>query len=81
VRSRGGEFVRGLGADEVLDYKVTDLKERVGAEEGWRFDVVLDCAGGKTLEDAWTCVKDGGWWSVLRSHRKRRSQLKISGRM
>ena len=55
-----GEFVRGLGADEVLDYKVTDLKEWVGAEEGRRFDVVLDCAGGKTLEDAWTCVKDGG---------------------
>ncbi|OCK99666.1 alcohol dehydrogenase [Cenococcum geophilum 1.58] len=55
-----GEFVRGLGADEVLDYKVTDLKEWVGAEEGRRFDVTLDCVGGKTLEDAWTCVKDGG---------------------
>lgn len=27
-------FVRGLGADEVLDYKITDLKEWVGAEEG-----------------------------------------------
>ena len=44
----------------MLDYKVTGLKEWVGAEEGPRFDVVLDCVSGKTLEDAWTCVKGGG---------------------
>ncbi|OCL12513.1 NAD(P)-binding protein [Glonium stellatum] len=54
------EFVRDLGADDVLDYKVTDLKEWVKADERRQFDVVLDCVGGKTLEDAWTCAKDGG---------------------
>ena len=49
-----------------------------GGRGGRRLDVVLDCIGGKTLEDAWTCIKDGGWRSVLRSHRKRTSELKIS---
>lgn len=52
--------VVGLEVDEMLDYKVTVLKKWVGAEEEQRFDIVLDCVGGKTLEDAWTCVKDGG---------------------
>ena len=50
--ARNGEFVRSLGAHEVVDY----TREEV---EG-RFDVVLDCVGGKAQEGCWGNVKDGG---------------------
>ncbi|KAL4912979.1 hypothetical protein BDW62DRAFT_214582 [Aspergillus aurantiobrunneus] len=53
------EFVRGLGADEVLDYRRADLREWA-AGPGGRVDVVVDCVGRKALEDAWWAVKDGG---------------------
>jgi len=53
------EYVRGLGADEVLDYtQVTDLSTWDGGKAA--FDLVLDGVGGETLEQAWTCAKDGG---------------------
>lgn len=46
------DFVKSLGAHEVIDYK----KSRV---EG-KFEVVLDCVGGDTQEGGWDCVKEGG---------------------
>jgi len=39
--ARTGDFVRGLGADEVADYAVT------GPEDLGRFDVVFDTVGGR----------------------------------
>ncbi|KAF5856799.1 hypothetical protein ETB97_006690 [Aspergillus alliaceus] len=57
--SRNVEFVRGLGASEVIDYRVTDLREWA-REPGNEVDVVVDCVGGKSLEDAWWCVKEEG---------------------
>ncbi|OGM47909.1 zinc-binding oxidoreductase [Aspergillus bombycis] len=57
--SRNVDFVKGLGASEVIDYRKTDL--RAWAQEpGSPVDVVVDCVGGKSLADAWWCVKDGG---------------------
>ena len=53
------DFVRSLGATEVLDYTVTSMKEWAQTE-GNKVDLVLDCVGKKTLEDAWWAVKDGG---------------------
>ncbi|KAL2871656.1 NADP-dependent oxidoreductase [Aspergillus lucknowensis] len=53
------EAVRSLGADEVLDYRSVDLKEWAAAP-GAKVDVVIDCIGRKSLEDAWWAVKDGG---------------------
>ncbi|CAG7924070.1 unnamed protein product [Penicillium olsonii] len=47
---RNGEFLKGLGADEVVEY---------GALEG-EFDIVVDCVGGEVLEGCWGVVKDGG---------------------
>ena len=46
------EFVKSLGAHEIIDY----TKQKVEGE----FDVVLDCVGGETQEEGWACVKDGG---------------------
>ncbi|KAL4805645.1 NAD(P)-binding protein [Aspergillus unguis] len=52
------EFVKGLGADEVVDYRRSSLKEWVQGKE--KVDLVIDCIGKKALEDAWWVVKDKG---------------------
>lgn len=46
------EFVKSLGAHEVVDYKTRKV-------EG-KFDIVLDCVGGETQQEGWGNVKDGG---------------------
>ena len=51
-------LVRGSGAVEVVNYKMTELRE--WAEKNEAVDIVSDCLGGKTLGDAWYCVKNGG---------------------
>ena len=53
------EFVKRLGATEVLDYRSVDVRTWAG-EEGKKANLVVDCIGGKALEDAWWVVKDGG---------------------
>jgi NADPH2:quinone reductase len=50
---RNGEFLRGLGASEVVEYG--DLE----GEEGG-FDVIVDCVGGGVLSKCWRYVKGGG---------------------
>jgi NADPH:quinone reductase-like Zn-dependent oxidoreductase len=52
------KFVRELGASETVNYKTTSLKE--WARKEGPVDIVVNLVGGKTLEDAWFCVKDGG---------------------
>ena len=54
------DFVRSLGATEVIDYKTTGLREWVEAKKDNKVDVVIDCSGNGSLRDAWWCVKDGG---------------------
>ncbi|KAL3469284.1 hypothetical protein BJX99DRAFT_78364, partial [Aspergillus californicus] len=54
------ELVAGLGADEVLDYRKSSLREWAGSDPHVKVDVVIDCIGKKSLEDAWWAVKDGG---------------------
>lgn len=51
-------FIRELGASETVNYRQTSLKE--WAATNGPVDVVFDCLGGKTLEDAWYCIKDDG---------------------
>jgi NADPH:quinone reductase-like Zn-dependent oxidoreductase len=53
------EWVKSLGADEVIDYTKTDIKQWA-AGEGKKVDLVIDCIGRKSLEDAWWVVKEGG---------------------
>jgi NADPH:quinone reductase-like Zn-dependent oxidoreductase len=53
------DLVRSLGATEILDYTTTDFR-KWGESDGNKVDVVVDCIGKKSLEDAWWCVRDGG---------------------
>jgi NADPH:quinone reductase-like Zn-dependent oxidoreductase len=48
-------FVRGLGADEVIDYRAQRFEQVVRD-----LDVVFDTVGGETLERSWGVLKPGG---------------------
>jgi NADPH:quinone reductase-like Zn-dependent oxidoreductase len=48
-------FVRGLGADEVIDYRAKRFEDVVRD-----LDVVFDTVGGETLERSWGVLKPGG---------------------
>ncbi|KAK9319416.1 hypothetical protein V1517DRAFT_332638 [Lipomyces orientalis] len=52
-------LVQSLGASEMLDYRTTNVREWAERPRK-KVDVVIDCIGGKSLEDAWWTVKDGG---------------------
>ncbi|KAL5339035.1 putative zinc-binding oxidoreductase [Aspergillus crustosus] len=53
------EFVKSLGASEVLDYHTVDFKAW-GSEGKNKVDLIIDCIGGKSLEDAWWTLRDNG---------------------
>ncbi|KAJ5166134.1 NAD(P)-binding protein [Penicillium canariense] len=52
-------LVQSLGAKEVLDYRHTNLREWA-EQPGKKVDVVIDCIGRQSLEDAWWTVRNGG---------------------
>ena len=49
------EFVKGLGADVVIDYKAERFEDKVSG-----VDVVLDVIGGETQQRSWQTMKAGG---------------------
>jgi NADPH:quinone reductase-like Zn-dependent oxidoreductase len=53
--ARNRDFLRELGANEVIDYTTTRFEEVVHD-----VDMVLDMVGGDTLERSWMVVKPGG---------------------
>lgn len=53
--TRNIEFVRGLGADEVIDYTKEDFRTRKEA-----FNVILDAAANTFFPEAKACLKKGG---------------------
>ena len=53
VRNR--DFLRGLGADEVIDYTSTRFEDMLHD-----VDVVLDTIGGDTMERSWSVLKKEG---------------------
>lgn len=55
ARKHNVEFLKSLGADEVIDYKKQDF-EKVLTE----FDFVLDSLGGENQEKSFTVLKEGG---------------------
>lgn len=52
---RDAEFVKSLGADEVIDYTTTRFEQVVHDA-----DLVLDTVGGETLERSWSVLKPDG---------------------
>ncbi|GLA78958.1 hypothetical protein AtubIFM55763_001123 [Aspergillus tubingensis] len=54
------DLVRSMGAKDAVNYRVTDLKAWVEEEDGRLVDVVVDCIGGRALQDAWWTVKEKG---------------------
>ena len=48
-------FVRGLGADDVIDYRARRFEDVVHD-----LDLVFDAVGGETLERSWGVLKPGG---------------------
>jgi NADPH:quinone reductase-like Zn-dependent oxidoreductase len=53
--ARHHDFLRSLGADQVIDYTTTPFEEVVHD-----VDVVFDTVGGESLARSWQVVKDGG---------------------
>ncbi len=53
--ARNGDFLRELGADEIIDYTTTRFEEVVHA-----VDLVFDTVGGETLERSWQVIKPAG---------------------
>jgi NADPH:quinone reductase-like Zn-dependent oxidoreductase len=49
------EFVKHLGADEVIDYKTSRFEEQVE-----NVDIVFDAVGGETLDRSWHVLKPRG---------------------
>lgn len=50
------DFVRGLGADEVIDYKQVRFEEVITD----KLDVIFDTIGEETLERSWNLLKPDG---------------------
>jgi NADPH:quinone reductase-like Zn-dependent oxidoreductase len=57
------EFVAGLGADEVIDYRNERFEDRVRD-----VDVVFDAVGGETLERSWRVLKPNGRMVTIASN-------------
>jgi NADPH:quinone reductase-like Zn-dependent oxidoreductase len=53
--SRNLKLVAELGAEEVIDYRVSRFEEQTG-----KVDVVFDGVGGETLDRSWGMLKPGG---------------------
>jgi NADPH:quinone reductase-like Zn-dependent oxidoreductase len=53
--ARNLEFVTGLGAERVIDYRAVPFEESVSG-----MDVVFDTVGGDTLQRSWDVLKPGG---------------------
>lgn len=55
------EFVRELGATEVVDYTKRNVAEWAREDPETReVDLVVDCIGGSTLTHCWSAIKEGG---------------------
>jgi NADPH:quinone reductase-like Zn-dependent oxidoreductase len=75
------EFVRSLGADEVIDYRKVDFAEKVSG-----VDVVLETVGGETADRSLRTLKPGGLFVTIvdrmneaLAERTRKAGLRFAG--
>ena len=70
VSRHNADFVRGLGADEAIDYRAVRFEDAVG-----EVDVVFDAVGGDALARSWAVLKRGGTLvTVAASSERQRDQ-------
>jgi NADPH:quinone reductase-like Zn-dependent oxidoreductase len=55
VSAQNLQFVRELGADEAIDYRLSPFDGR-----SQQFDVIFDTVGGETLAKSWAALKNTG---------------------
>lgn len=58
--ARNHELVRGLGADEVIDYREKEFEKELSG-----YDFVLDAIGGETRERSFQVLKRGGHLATM----------------
>lgn len=58
--ARNAALVREFGADETIDYTKTPISEWVKNNPESKFDLVLDCVGGDSLNQAWHAAREHG---------------------
>ena len=61
--SGNADFVRGLGADQVIDYNSEDFTSE-------RWDVVIDCIGNRSGSEIRRTLVEDGSWVVVGDHNK-----------
>ena len=66
------DFVRSLGADQVIDYRAERFEDVVRD-----VDVVFDTVGGQTLERSWGVLKPGGRLVTVAASGERTSDERI----
>ncbi len=66
---RNAEFVRSLGADEVVDYGEQDVARTLlgGRPEGRKYDLYVDCVGGTEMFQHWRELlhTDGAYITIV----------------
>ena len=66
------DFVKALGADEVVDYRATPFETVVGD-----VDVVLDTVGGATRDRSWGILKKGGRLITIAADAERSKEQRV----
>jgi NADPH:quinone reductase-like Zn-dependent oxidoreductase len=66
------EFVRGLGADEVIDYRARSFEDAVTG-----VDVVFDTVGGDTVVRSWDVLRPGGRMVTIAADAEHTSEQRV----
>jgi NADPH:quinone reductase-like Zn-dependent oxidoreductase len=79
VHGDGADYVRSLGADEVIDTKSQDFQAQGFMNFARRADAVIDTVGGKTQNQLFTLVKAGGIIvsAVIRPDTQRAAECRV----
>ena len=74
------ELVKGLGADEVFDYRDAEVVEKVRAATGNALDIAIDCVSeGKTTEQVPAALGDkGGKVAIILPYQSPRPDVSVT---